>query len=109
MNNVERAARLDTATISDALDRLGLVGQCRSIGPRAPLFRMTGRAWTVRYGPAPPRPAGTVGDYIDDVPSGSVIMLANGGREDATVWGDILTEVAHGRGCRGHRGRRHQP
>lgn len=100
MNNVERAARLDTATISDALDRLGLVGQCRSIGPRAPSFRMTGRAWTVRYGPAA-SPAGTVGDYIDDVPPGSVIMLANGGREDATVWGDILTEVAHRRGIAG--------
>jgi regulator of RNase E activity RraA len=61
---------------------------------------MAGRAWTLRYGPAG-KPAGTVGDYIDDVPPGSVIVLDNGGREDATVWGDILTEIAHRRGIAG--------
>lgn len=26
--NVERAAKLDTATLSDALDKLGIPGQC---------------------------------------------------------------------------------
>ncbi|MGF6478030.1 4-hydroxy-4-methyl-2-oxoglutarate aldolase [Paraburkholderia sp. JPY419] len=57
---------------------------------------MAGRAFTVLYGPAG-SPAGSVGDFIDDVPSGSVIVLDNGGREDATVWGDILTEIAHRR------------
>jgi regulator of RNase E activity RraA len=36
-----------------------------------------------------------VGDYIDDVPAGSVVVLDNGGRLDATVWGDILTVTAH--------------
>src|SRR5262245_44576066 len=46
-------------------------------------------------------PAGTVGDFIDDVPEGSVIAIDNGGRENATVWGDILTMVAHGRGIAG--------
>lgn len=98
--NVQRANRLDTATLSDALDRCGLNGQCHRIKPRDPGFRMTGRAWTLRYGPAG-QPAGTVGDYIDDVPDGSVIVLDNGGRDDATVWGDILTEVAHRRGLAG--------
>jgi regulator of RNase E activity RraA len=99
-NNVQRAARLDTATLSDALDRCGLTGQCHRIKPRDPSFRMTGRAWTLLYGPAG-QPAGTVGDYIDDVPDGSVVVLDNGGRDDATVWGDILTEVAHRRGLAG--------
>ncbi|MGC3986287.1 MAG: RraA family protein [Pseudorhodoferax sp.] len=61
---------------------------------------MTGRAWTLLYGPAG-NPAGTVGDYIDDVAPGSVIVLDNGGRDNATVWGDILTEVAHARGVAG--------
>ena len=98
--NVQRAAKLDTATLSDALDRCGLNGQCHRIKPRDPGFRMAGRAWTLRYGPAG-QPAGTVGDYIDDVPDGSVIVLDNGGRDDATVWGDILTEVAHRRGLAG--------
>ena len=98
--NVARAARLDTATLSDALDRLGVVGQCFKIKPCDPHFRMAGRAFTILYGPAG-SPPGTVGDYIDDVPPGSVIVLDNGGREDATVWGDILTEIAHRRGIAG--------
>jgi regulator of RNase E activity RraA len=61
---------------------------------------MAGRAWTLLYGPAG-SPAGTVGDYIDDVAPGSVIVLDNGGRDNATVWGDILTEVANARGIAG--------
>ncbi len=99
-DNVARAARLDTATLSDALDRLGINGQCYKIKPRSSSFRMAGRAWTLRYGPAA-TPGGTVGDFIDDVDAGAVIVLDNGGRDDATVWGDILTEVAHARGVAG--------
>ena len=98
--NVERASKLDTATLSDALDKLGIAGQCYRIKPRSGAFRMAGRAWTLLYGPAA-NPPGTVGDYIDDVPPGSVIVLDNGGRDNATVWGDILTEIAHRRGVAG--------
>jgi 4-hydroxy-4-methyl-2-oxoglutarate aldolase len=94
--NVARAAALDTATLSDALDRCGIVGQCAKIKPRSPAFRLAGRAFTILYGPAS-SPPGTVGDYIDDVVPGSVVVLDNGGREDVTVWGDILTEIAHRR------------
>jgi 4-hydroxy-4-methyl-2-oxoglutarate aldolase len=97
---VERARKLDTSTISDALDRLGIAGQCLNIKPRDPKFRLAGRAFTLLYGPAG-KPAGTVGDFIDDVPPGSVIVIDNGGRENATVWGDILTEIAHRRGIAG--------
>ena len=99
-SNVDRAARLDTGTISDALDRLGLAGQCLGIKPRDHRFRMTGRAFTVLYEPAGD-PPGTVGDYVDDVPVGGVVVLDNVGREDATVWGDILTFAAHRRGIAG--------
>lgn len=98
--NVERAAALDTPTLSDALDRLGIVGQCYRISPRESGFRLAGRAFTILYGPAG-KPAGTVGDFIDEVEPGSVIVLDNGGRDDVTVWGDILTEIAHRRGIAG--------
>lgn len=54
---------------------------------------MAGPAFTVRYVPVGD-PHGTVGDYIDDVPPGSVVVLDNQGRMDATVWGDILTRYA---------------
>jgi 4-hydroxy-4-methyl-2-oxoglutarate aldolase len=97
---IRRAARFDTATLSDALDKLGIAGQCLGIKPRDPAFRMTGRAHTLLYRPAGIEP-GTVGDYIDDIEPGSVLALDNGGREDATVWGDILTLVAHRRGIAG--------
>lgn len=98
--NVQRASRLDTTSLSDAMDRLGIPGQCLGIKPLDPRFRLTGRAYTILYGPAG-KPPGTVGDYIDDVPPRSVVVLDNGGRENATVWGDILTWVAHSRGVAG--------
>lgn len=94
--NVARAARLDTATLSDALDKLGIVGQCYRIAGRDPSFGMAGRAFTMLCGPAA-NPPGTVGDYIDDVPEGHIVVIDNGGRDDATIWGDILTEIAHRR------------
>jgi regulator of RNase E activity RraA len=98
--NLARASKLDTTAISDALDRLVIAGQCLNIKPLDPRFRLTGRAFTILYGPAA-SPPGTVGDYIDDVLPGSVVVLDNGGRENATVWGDILTWVAHQRGIAG--------
>jgi len=98
--NVARASRLDTTSLSDALDRLGIAGQCLNIKPLDWTFQLTGRAYTILYGPSA-TPSGTVGDYIDDVPPGSVIVLDNGGRENATVWGDILTWVATRRGIAG--------
>jgi len=94
--NVNRASRLDTTALSDALDRLGIAGQCLGIKPLDSRFRLCGRAFTILYGPATV-PPGTVGDFIDDVAEGTVIVIDNGGRENATVWGDILTMVAHRR------------
>ena len=94
--NVERASRLDTTALSDAMDRLGIAGQCLGIKPLAHTFRLAGRAFTLLYGPSA-QPSGTVGDYIDDVEPGGVVVLDNGGRENATVWGDILTWVSHER------------
>ena len=47
----------------------------------------------MRYGPIGPE-GGTVGDYIDDIPEGSVVVLDNAGRVDVTVWGDLLTYTA---------------
>jgi 4-hydroxy-4-methyl-2-oxoglutarate aldolase len=98
--NIERARKLDTTALSDAMDRLGIAGQCLGIKPLDHSFRAAGRAFTILYGPAG-KPAGTVGDFIDDIPPGSVVVIDNGGRENATVWGDIMTMVAHRRGLAG--------
>lgn len=92
--------RMDTTTVSDALDKLGIPGQCLGIKPLDPGFRVAGPAFTIRYVPCGTR-GGTVGDYIDDLPAGTVVALDNQHRMDATVWGDILTIVASRKGLGG--------
>jgi regulator of RNase E activity RraA len=93
-------AQLATSAVSDALDRLGIAGQCVGIMPLDRSFRLAGRAWTLRYGPTGPEP-GTVGDYIDDLGPRQVVVLDNQSRLDATVWGDLLTTTASARGVAG--------
>ena len=95
-----RLAELDTAALSDALDRLGIEGQAIGISATAGLSELVGRAFTVRMLPAGTR-GGSVGDYIDDVSPGHVVVIDNQGRLDQTVWGDILTSVASRTGIAG--------
>jgi len=85
---------LDTAGVSDALDKMGIHGQALGIMPLANYSSVVvGPAFTVKYVSAG-IPAGTVGDYIDDVQAGDVVVIDNDGRMDCTVWGDILTQFA---------------
>jgi regulator of RNase E activity RraA len=92
---VEQFRSLSTSAVSDAMDRLGIRGQCLGLKPLDPrTMRLCGRAFTVQMTPAE-TPAGSVGDYIDDVVAGQVVVLDNQGRQNATVWGDILTAIAH--------------
>jgi regulator of RNase E activity RraA len=93
-------AGFGTATVSDALDKLGRPGSMLGLGPLANGMKFCGRAFTVRYVTAG-YPAGTVGDYLDDVEPGQVVVLDNAGRTDCTVWGDILTAMANHRGVSG--------
>jgi regulator of RNase E activity RraA len=88
-----RLEGLPTATVSDALDRLGLPGSLHGIGPLRAGQRACGSAYTVRYEPVGEQ-RGTVGDFLDEVAPGSVIVIDNDGRTDCTVWGGIMTQVA---------------
>jgi 4-hydroxy-4-methyl-2-oxoglutarate aldolase len=97
---VDGLAGLDISHLSDALDRLGIPGQCSGIHPLDRGFRLAGRAYTIRYVPVGTS-RGTVGDYIDDLEPGQVPVLDNSGRLDATVWGDLLTTTAHRNGLPG--------
>lgn len=97
---VAALSKFATSAISDALDRLGIAGQAEGVYPLERHFRVAGRAFTVLYQPIDVT-GGTVGDYIDDVTPGDVVVLDNAGRLDATVWGDILTQVAKRRGVGG--------
>ncbi|WP_017255358.1 RraA family protein [Pseudomonas tolaasii] len=89
---------LDTPGVSDAMDKLGIPGQCLGIAP-LDNYRGTvvGPAFTVQYVPAN-TPPGSVGDFIEDVLPGDVVVIANAGRTDCTVWGDIMTQYAGVRG-----------
>lgn len=93
-------ARFSTSTISDALDKFGFGGGCKGITPAFQKIKMVGTAYTVRYVPVG-GVKGTVGDYIDEVQPGDVVVLDNNGRTDCTVWGDILTITAKIKGISG--------
>ncbi|ANG98715.1 diguanylate cyclase [Brucella pseudogrignonensis] len=94
-------AGLDTAGVSDALDKLGLHGQALGIMPLTDYTTpVVGPAFTVKYVPAS-NPPGTVGDFIDDVAVGDIVVIDNDGRTDCTVWGDIMTQYAGLRGIAG--------
>lgn len=92
---------LDTAAISDALDRCGIDGQPVGIRPLDRDFQICGPAFTVLYADCEPGSGGTVGDFVDDVAPGSVIVIDNNGRLDATIWGDLMTTTAHRNGIGG--------
>jgi regulator of RNase E activity RraA len=91
---VDLFAGLDTPGVSDAMDKLALPGQCLGIAPLDNYKQVVvGPAFTVKYVSAS-TPPGTVGDFIDDVAEGDVVVIDNGGRTDCTVWGDIMTQYA---------------
>jgi len=96
----DRLKAIGATTLSDALDRLAIDGQCLGVMPFDRTMAFAGRAFTIRMVPVG-LSGGSVGDYIDDVQPGQVVVLDNNGRLDATVWGDILTLVAHGKGIAG--------
>ena len=93
-------AALPTAAVSDALDALGLPGALHGIGPLTDTARAVGPAFTVRFEPITDEP-GTVGDFLDDVPAGAVVVIDNAGRTDCTVWGGIMTTLATAKGVAG--------
>jgi regulator of RNase E activity RraA len=84
---------LTTAEISDALDFFGLPGSALGVGHIAGAPKLFGPAYTVKYCPIDVNTPGTVGDYLDDVEPGTVVVLDNAGRMDCTVWGGILSQM----------------
>lgn len=100
LETLRKFEALSTAAISDALDTFGITGGCQGISPVVSGLKMAGTAFTVKYVPIG-SVKGTVGDYIDDLGPGDVVVLDNNGRTDCTVWGDILTVTAKMKGLAG--------
>lgn len=100
---IERLRMLDTASLSDALDSLGVSGGLEGIVPRSDNYGLCGRAFTVEFGNPLEEEIkeAKAADYIDEVSQGEVVVLANNGRTDCTVWGGILTFLASMKGLGG--------
>ncbi|WP_367822128.1 RraA family protein [Streptomyces sp. LMG1-1-1.1] len=91
----------DTAAVSDALDMLRIDGCVPGLRHLSGRGFVAGPAFTVRFEPVREGEAGPAGDFLDDVPAGAVVVIANAGRTEATVWGDVLSRVARHRGVAG--------
>lgn len=98
---LERFRALDTTCVSDANDKLGLP-PCglAHIRPASPGHSCCGQAFTVHYVPCG-SVKGTVGDFLDDVEPGQVVVIDNSGRDWCTVWGDIMSLDAQLKGIAG--------
>lgn len=96
-----QARSLSTAEVSDALDYFGLPGSVLGVKPMAGPQKLFGFAFTIRFAPIDRFEPGTVGDFIDTLTPGTVVVLDNGGRLDCTVWGGILSRIAAHKGIGG--------
>jgi regulator of RNase E activity RraA len=98
-----RLATLDTNTVSDALDFLGLAGATFGLRPLWDCPRIVGRASTVQLGPR--RDAGPtvhlITPVIDAIDTDDRVLVIAGGLEGVSCWGDILANAARAKGVRG--------
>lgn len=100
---LDRLARLDTSTVSDALDFLQLPGATVGILPLWHCPRIVGRASTVRLGPK--RDAAStvhlISPVIAAVDSDDRVIVIAGGVDRISCWGEILANAASLKGIRG--------
>ncbi len=97
---IEAFKKLDTCCVSDAADRLGIPVGLHGIKPVVKGTSFCGQAFTVHYVPCG-TVKGTVGDFLDDVQPGQVVVIDNGGRDYCTVWGDLMSISSKNRGIAG--------
>lgn len=100
---IERLRGLDACALSDALDSLGLPGATLRLRPLWACPPIAGRAITVQIVPkGDTQPSVHLNTpAIEAAASGDVIVVANGGRDDVSCWGDILSSAARVRGVGG--------
>ena len=100
---LERLAALDTNTVSDALDFLGLPGATYGLRPLWDCPQVVGRASTIQLGPkgdAKPT-VHLISPVIDAVTTDDRVLVVAGGAEGISCWGDILANAAKARKVRG--------
>jgi 4-hydroxy-4-methyl-2-oxoglutarate aldolase len=96
-------ASLDTNTVSDALDFMGLPGATYGLRPLWNCPKIVGRASTIQLGPK----TGTaptvhlISPVIASVTTDDRVLVITGGTEGISCWGDILANAAKMKGIRG--------
>ncbi|MDR1516232.1 MAG: RraA family protein [Synergistaceae bacterium] len=96
----ERLLKYGTCSVSDAMDRMGIACGLLNIKQVVRCRSICGPAFTVHYVPCGVE-HGTVGDFLDDVKSGEVVVIDNAGRNYCTVWGGLMSQSSSLRGIEG--------
>lgn len=103
LSSLERLARLDTNTVSDALDFLSLPGATVGLRPLWECPKVVGRASTVQLGPkvgsAPT--VHLISPVIAAIDSDDRVLVIAGGLDGVSCWGDILANAAKVKQVRG--------
>jgi regulator of RNase E activity RraA len=100
---LDRLAKLDTNTISDALDFLNMPGATYGLRPLWDCPKIVGRACTIQLGPktdAAPT-VHLISPVIARITTNDRILVITGGPEGISCWGDILANAASMKGIRG--------
>ena len=99
MDIIERLKALSSCEVSDGLHACGLPQDgLPGIRPLDPKSKVIGRAFTVSFSTS--KDAKRI-DYMVDVKPGDVIVLANEGRTNCSVWGGLRSVAAMERGAVG--------
>ena len=100
---LERLSALDTNTVSDALDFLGMRGATFGLLPLWNCPKITGRASTVQLGAkqdAAPT-AHLISPVVARIDTDDRVLVIAGGAQGISCWGDILANAARMKGIRG--------
>lgn len=100
---LERLAALDTNTVSDALDFLGLPGATVGLRPLWNCPKIVGRASTVLLAPKSDKAPSVhlITPVVEQIDSDDRVLVIAGGLEGISCWGDILANAASAKQVRG--------
>jgi len=100
---LDRLAALDTNTVSDALDFLGLKGATAGLRPLWNCPKIVGRASTVLRGPKGDNlpTVHLITPVVERIDSDDRVLVIAGGLEGISCWGDTLANAAVSKRVRG--------
>jgi regulator of RNase E activity RraA len=100
---LDRLAALDTNTVSDALDFLGLAGATFGIQPLWDCPKIVGRASTIQLGLKADgqQKAHIITPVIAEIDTDDRVLVIGGGTQGISCWGDIIANAAQFKRVRG--------